>query len=108
MPGDWVARGEASDVMMESDFIAARRDERPLKFNLGALMAGLRKLRSESPRRKLVEKKFREKMLRQFEEYDPAAVKDGLYYLPSVLEWLDKLLEAELEKEIGTIPKVSK
>ncbi len=108
MSGDWVTKQHASDIMMASDFIAVRRDDRPLVVSPASMMSGLAPIRGDSPRRRIIERKFREKMLQEFEQYDPSAVDGEKYFLPSVLEWLDKLLDAEVAEEIGIIPTVKR
>lgn len=102
-----ISKDEAMKVIVMSDFFRSRQPQ--AKRNKGLfdpLNSFSAAIIGESERDAMLRRRFLRMTIAAFEDQRPEAVTQDGYDKQALTEWLDALLDREVEQEMGIIPRV--
>lgn len=101
---EWLTREEAKGVIFSSDFWSLRTAGANIIESFANLTSALHL--GQTRRQRIIERRFLERLILQFEQSVPDAVVDEKYNAALLQKWLDALVDKDVESEFGAIPQV--
>ena len=97
-----ITRTEALAIIEASDFFAVRSGGTDAGASAVAAL-----FRHRRPNRDvIIHNRFRERILQSFADQRPASVQGEGYVRADLIDWLNALIDREVDKEMGSIPSV--